>query len=246
VSGSAVDLLPDDLALARAQLSSGLATLAEAVLMRHIARIEVSGRGALDELDAARSLLAEALWRQGRAIAAGAVVNAIRSGSVERKRPIVMLIEAEAAASSGEPERAAKLAERVVAAVGIDEAWRLRGGVSSRIAWPAPASFRTPARRSTAVPSQLAPPTAERTAAAHARLEAARQAYGAGHHEEGDRQLNAALHLDPRLGAEGIMLMEPTLDDEPAADRLLLYGDLLRAAGREVDAIAAFDQAART
>jgi hypothetical protein len=246
VSGSAVDLLPDDLALARAQLASGLATLAEAVLMRHIARIEVTGRGALDELDAARSLLAEALWRQGRAIAAGGVVNAIRSGSVERKRPIVMLIEAEAAASGGEPERAAKLAERVVAAVGIDEAWRLRGGVSSRIAWPAPASFRTPARRSTAVPSQLAPPTAERTAAAPARLEAARQAYGAGHHEEGDRQLNAALHLDPRLGAEGIMLMEPTLDDEPAADRLLLYGDLLRAAGREVDAIAAFDQAART
>jgi hypothetical protein len=96
------------------------------------------------------------------------------------------------------------------------------------------------------VPSQLAPPTAERTAAAHARLEAARQAYGGGHHEEGDRQLNAALHLDPRLGAEGIMLMEPTLEDEPAADRLLLYGDLLRAAGREVDAIAAFDQAART
>jgi hypothetical protein len=246
VSGSVVDLLPDDLALARAQLASGLATLAEGVLLRHIARIEVTGRGALDELDAARSLLAEALWRQGRAVAAGGVVNAIRAGSVERKRPIVMLIEAEAAASGGEPERAAKLAERVVAAVGIDEAWRLRGGVASRIAWPAPASFRTPARRSSGIPSQLAPPTAERTAAAHARLEAGRQAYGAGHHQEGDRQLNAALHLDPRLGAEGIVLMEPTLEDEPAADRLLLYGDLLRAAGREVDAIAAFDQAART
>jgi hypothetical protein len=246
MSGPAVDLMPDDLALARSQLASGLATLAEGVLVRHIARIEVSGRGALDEIDAARSLLAEALWRQGRAIAAGAVVNAIRAGSTERKRPIVMLIEAEAAAAGGEPERAARLAERVVAAVGIDEAWRLRGGVASRIAWPAPVSFRTPARRSAPPPGQLAPPTAERTAAAHARLEAARQAYGAGHHEEGDRQLNAALHLDPRLGAEGIVLMEPTLEDQPPADRLLLYGDLLRAAGREADAVAAFDRAARS
>jgi len=246
MSGPAVDLLPDDLALARSQLASGLATLAEGVLVRHIARIEVSGRGALDELDAARSLLAEALWRQGRAIAAGAVVNAIRAGSVERKRPIVMLIEAEAAAAGGEPERAARLAERVVAAVGIDEAWRLRGGVASRIAWPAPLSFRTPARRSAPPPGQLAAPTAERTAAAHTRLEAAREAYGAGHHEEGDRQLNAALHLDPRLGPDGIVLMEPTLEAEPPADRLLLYGDLLRAAGREADAVAAFDRAARS
>jgi len=159
MSGPAVDLLPDDLALARSQLASGLATLAEGVLVRHIARIEVSGRGALDELDAARSLLAEALWRQGRAIAAGAVVNAIRAGSVERKRPIVMLIEAEAAAAGGEPERAARLAERVVAAVGIDEAWRLRGGVASRIAWPAPLSFRTPASWPRQPPSGRLRPT---------------------------------------------------------------------------------------
>jgi len=40
--------------------------------------------------------------------------------------------------------------------------------------------------------------------------------------------------------------MEPTLEAEPPADRLLLYGDLLRAAGREADAVAAFDRAARS
>jgi tetratricopeptide (TPR) repeat protein len=246
---SSIDLFADDLALARAQINSGLSLLAEGILARHIARLEVAGRGALDQLDAARSLLAEAIWRQGRPVAAGAVVDTIRTGSVERKRPIVILIEAEGRAATGQAEHAARLAEQVVAAIGADEAWKLRAGVPSRIAWPIPASFRTPARRTGEAAGGAAPhsvePTPERMATAHARLDAARQAYASAELAEADRQLGAALRLDPRLAPDGIALLEPTLEPEPAADRLLLYGDLLRAAGREADAEAAFDRAAR-
>ena len=90
-----------------------------------------------------------------------------------------------------------------------------------------------------------APPTPERTAAAHARLEAARRAFSAGELDDGDRQLAAALRLDARISPEGAAILEPTLGPEPAAERLLLYGDLLRAAGREADATSAFDRAAR-
>ena len=172
-----VDLLPDQLSLARAQLGSGLHGLAEGVLLRLIAGLEAAGRGGLEELDAARSLLAESLWRQGRPLSAGAVVAGIRATSLERRRPLVMLIEAEALAASGDADRAARLAERVVSAIGVDEAWKLRGGVATRITWPIPSSFRAPARRPDSVPGAppvVATPTPERTASAHARLEAAR------------------------------------------------------------------------
>jgi hypothetical protein len=243
-----VDLLPDQLSLARAQLASGLYGLAEGVLLRLIAGLEAVGKGGLEELDAARSLLAESLWRQGRPLAAGAAIEAIRPGSLERRRPIVTLIEAEVVAASGDPERAARLAEKVISTIGVDEAWKLRGGVGTRITWPAPSSFRSPARRvegSASMPAAPALPTPERTAAAHARLEAARRAFGAGELDEGDRQLAAALRLDPRMGPDGAGVMESTLGKEPPAERLLLYGDLLRAAGREADATIAFDRAAR-
>ena len=246
-----IDLIPDELSLARAQLSSGLAGQAEGVLRRHIARLEAGGRGAAEELDAARGMLAEALWRQGRPQAATQVVDAIRDSSLERRRPLVQLIEAEAMAASGHPERAEALMEEVIDAVGVDEAWRLRGGVPSRLAWPVPASLRPSARRpggSAAAPA-TAPSAAEsspaRTAAAHGRLEAARMAYGAGHDMEGDRELGLALRLDPRVATEGVALVEPTLGREPAPDRLLLYGDLLRAADRPAEAAEAYDRAAR-
>jgi hypothetical protein len=248
-----VDLLPDELSLARAQLASGLPGLAEGVLRRHIARLDASGRGGLDELDAARALLAEALWRQARPLAAGATVQAIRAGSLERRRPIVLLIEAEAFAAAGDPDRAAALMERVLGDVGVDEAWRLRGGVPSRLAWPVPLSLRPSQRRATSGPASgppgatpLPPPSPERTAGAHARLEAARQAYVAGNAYEGDRQLGLALRLDPRVAAEGVALMEPTLEMGTGPDRLLLYGDLLRAVGRMAEASDAYDRAART
>lgn len=243
-----VDLLTDQLALARTQLGSGLYGLAEGVLLRLIAGLEAAGKGGLEEMDAARALLGEALWRQGRPLAAGTAVAAIRSTSLERRRPIVMLIEAEALAAAGDPDRAARLAERVVSAIGVDEAWKLRGGVASRITWPAPPSFRSPARRPEGAaggPSAPVLPTPERTAAAHARLEAARHAFAAGDPDEGDRQLAAALRLDPRVGPDGAAMLEPTLEPEAPAERLLLYGDLLRAAGREADATIAFDRAAR-
>ncbi|HYN64391.1 MAG TPA: hypothetical protein VES36_07300 [Candidatus Limnocylindrales bacterium] len=246
-----VDLIPDELSLARAQLASGLLGMAEGGLRRHVARLDAGGRGALEELDAARALLAEVLWRQGRPLAGGAMVDSIRAGSLERRRPIVLLVEAEAMAASGDPDRAAALMERVIDAVGVDEAWRLRGGVPSRLAWPVPASMRaTPRRPSTATagaPSTAAlPPSPERTAAAHARLEAGRHAYNAGNDGEGDRELGLALRLDPRIAAEGVALVEPTLGPQPGADRLLLYGDLLRAAGRSPEASEAYDRAARS
>jgi hypothetical protein len=88
-------------------------------------------------------------------------------------------------------------------------------------------------------------PTPERTAAAYSRLETARRAFAAGKLDEGDRQLATALRLDSRIGPEGAVILEPTLAGEPPAERLLLYGDLLRAAGREADATIAFDRAAR-
>jgi hypothetical protein len=243
-----VDLIPDELALARAQLASGLYGLAEGVLLRLIAGLEAAGKGGLEELDGARALLAEALWRQGRPLAAGAAIEGIRSTSLERRKPLVTLIEAEAVAAGGDPDRAARLAERVVSTIGVDEAWKLRGGVATRITWPAPSSFRISARRAEGTATgetPPAPPTPERTAAAHTRLEAARTAFAAGESDEGDRQLAAALRLDARIGPEGTAILEPTLGKEPPAERLLLYGDLLRAAGREADATVAFDRAAR-
>jgi tetratricopeptide (TPR) repeat protein len=250
---SVVDLIPDDLSLARAQLTAGLVGQAEGSLRRHIARLDADaddGRS-LDELDAARALLAEALWRQGRPMAGAAVIDTIRAGSLERRRPIVLLVEAEAMAAAGDPDRADALMERVIESVGIDEAWRLRGGVPSRLAWPMPASMRpTPRRPSPTFGGPAAtmaptPPSPERTAAAHARLEAARLAYNAGREDEGDRELGLALRLDARVAAEGVDLAEPTLGPQPPPDRLLLYGDLLRAAGRTQEASEAYDRAAR-
>jgi hypothetical protein len=244
-----IDLIPDELSLARSQLASGLLGMAEGVLRRLIARLDAGGRGAMEELDAARALLAEALWRQGRPLAGGAVVDTIRAGSLERRRPIVLLVEAEAMAAGGDLERATALMERVIDAVGVDEAWRLRGGVPTRLAWPLPASMRPTQRRPTGPAAGFpgatpTPPSPERTAAAHVRLEAARLAYAAGREDDGDREMNLAMRLDPRVAAEGVALVEPTLGPRPGADRLLLYGDLLRAAGRSPEASEAYDRAA--
>jgi hypothetical protein len=244
-----IDLIPDELALARTQLASGLATLAEGVLLRRIARLRAEGRVALDEIDAAHALLAEACWRQGRPLAAGAAIERIRASSLERRRPLVMLMEAEALAARGSGDSARVLMDRVIEAVGIDEAWRLRGGVASRLHWPLPPSLA--ARRAPGGPpadepaSAASPDDPARTAAAHARLEAARLAFGAGGHDRGDRELMVALRLDPRIAADGVELLEPTLGEQPPTERLLLYGDLLRAAGRSAEASVAYDRAAR-
>ena len=114
-----------------------------------------------------------------------------------------------------------------------------------------PASLRAQPRRSPVGPAAglgtaPPPPSPERTAAAHARLEAARAAYTGGQLEAGDRELGLAMRMDPRVASEGIAMVEPTLGRQPPADRLLLYGDLLRAAGRPADASEAYDRAARS
>ena len=247
-SPGTVELLPNDLALARAQINSGQSGLAEGTLGRLIARLEASGKGSVDQLDVARALMAEAQWRLGRPVAAGASIGLIRAASPERKRPIISLIEAESLAAAGNTEAAAALAEKLVTAVGVEGAWLLRGGVASRVAWPLPPSLRAPARRMSRPAGLPLPPafepTPERAAAAQSRIGLAREAYSEKDLPEGDRQLAAALRLDPRLSTDGIDLLEATLGDESDPDRLLLYGDLLRAAGREAEAEAAVDRAA--
>jgi hypothetical protein len=247
-----IDLVPDELALARAQLDSGLALLAEGTTRRRIAWLEADrGPAAADEIDAARLLHAEALWRIGRPIAARASLDAIRASSPQRRLPIALIIEAEALAAAGEPDRAAGLVERVVSAVGADEAWRLRAGTGGRAAWPVPSELAPQPQRPERAPWSSDAETAEdepddeRTALARARLEAARAAFAGGAIGDADRELSLALRLDHDCAADALAILEPTLGDEPRADRLLLFGDLLRAVGRDAEASAAYDRAIR-
>src|SRR5688500_19009825 len=116
-----IDLVPDELTLARAQLAAGLPALAEGTARRRIAVREADGTSGDEELDMLRVLLAEALWRQGRLVGARAALDAMRPSSAQRRLPIVLLIEAESHAASGEPDRAAGALERVIGAVGVDE-----------------------------------------------------------------------------------------------------------------------------
>jgi tetratricopeptide (TPR) repeat protein len=247
-----IDLVPDELALARAQLDSGLALLAEGTTRRRIAWLEADrGPAAADEIDAARLLHAEALWRIGRPIAARASLDAIRASSPQRRLPIALIIEAEALAAAGEPDRAAGLVERVVSAVGADEAWRLRAGTGGRAAWPVPSELAPQPQRPERAPwssdAEAAEdePDDERTALARGRLEAARAAFAGGAIGDADRELSLALRLDRDCAADALAILEPTLGDEPGADRLLLFGDLLRAVGRDPEASAAYDRAMR-
>jgi tetratricopeptide (TPR) repeat protein len=228
-----IDLVPDQLALARAQMDAGQYGVVEGTLRRRIATLEATGRNP-EELDAARALLAEALWRSGRPAAAYDAVTAVRPRGVERRRSITMMVEAEGLAAIGEMRQAEGLLERVVNSVGADEAWRLRRGAPSRLEWPNP---------SWAGPSAAAGPE---TSPAEDRLGAAAIAYGENDLATGDRELTLALRRDLRIAAAGIVLLEPSLGSQPSAERLVLYGDLLRAAGREREAAAAYDRAART
>src|SRR3972149_4983855 len=110
-----IDLVPDQLALARAQMDAAQYGVVEGTLRRRIATLEATGRNH-EELDAARSLLAEALWRSGRPVAAYEVVTAVRPRGVERRRTMVMMVEAEGLAALGEMRQAEGLLERVVTA----------------------------------------------------------------------------------------------------------------------------------
>ncbi len=249
-----IDLVPDELALARAQLDAGQPGLAEGTVRRRLAWLEAESNGPDDEADALRTLLAEALWRQRRPAAARQALDGVRPSSPQRRLPMAMLVEAEALAAAGENDRAAGVMERVVASIGVDAAHELRSGMVGRLAWPVPAELQAPTPRSGRAPwgersaqaptEEDVPLDDERIAAGRARLEEARVAYIAGERGRGDAEMSIALRLDPTLAADGVAILEPTLGGQAAPERLLLYGDLLRAAGREVEANEAYDRAA--
>jgi hypothetical protein len=247
-----IDLVADELTLARAQLDAGQPALAEGTVLRRLAWLEADGAGAADEADALRALLAEALWRQGRWLAAYRALDAIRPGSAQRRLPRALVIEADALAAAGERDRATGALERVVDAIGVDAAYDLRGAMAGALSWPLPSELRPqPSQPSRAPWTSAAEPVAdepgsrsdERMAAGRARLEEARVAYVAGDLDRGDAEMAIAVRLEPGLAADGMAILEPTLGAQPSAERLLLYGDLLRAAGRRVEANETYDRA---
>jgi hypothetical protein len=246
-----IDLVPDELSLARAQLDASLPGLAEGTIRRRLAWLDAEEAGADDESDALRALLAEALWRQGRHVAARQAIDGIRAGSPQRRLPITMLVEAEALAAAGEADRAAGGMERVLEAIGVDAAFELQAGLPSRLTWPLPGELQAQPMRverapwsPPAMPVAAEPIDDERVAAGRRRLEESRVSYVSGDLAKGDGEMSIAVRLDPGLAADGVAIIEPTLGRQPARERLLLYGDLLRAAGREVEATEAYDRAA--
>jgi hypothetical protein len=249
-----IDLVPDELSLARAQLDAALPGLAEGTVRRRLAWLDADGTGVDGETDALRALLAEALWRQGRHLGARQAIDGMRPGSPQRRLPMTMLVEAEALAAAGESDRATGVMERVIEAIGVDAAFELQAGVPSRMAWPLPAELQAQPMQverapwSAPEPSDADAPAEpiddERVAAGRQRLEESRVSYVAGDLAKGDGEMSIAVRLDPGLAADGVAILEPTLGRQPARERLLLYGDLLRAAGREVEATEAYDRAA--
>jgi len=247
-----IDLVADELTLARSQIDGGLPGLAEGTIRRRLAWLDAEEVAPDDETDALRALLAEALWRQGRHVGARQAIDGIRPISPQRRLPVTMLVEAEALAAAGEPDRAAGAMERVVEAIGVDAAFELQGGQPSRLTWPLPSELQARPVRPERAP--WSPPPAPRTvdepvdderiATGRLRLEEARVSYVAGKLAKGDGEMSIAVRLDPGLAADGVAILEPTLGRQPPAERLLLYGDLLRAAGREVEATEAYDRAA--
>jgi hypothetical protein len=237
---AAVDLVADDLAVARAQLDSGLPAMAEGILRRRIGQLEAEA-GDPDDLDASRALLAEALWRQGRPIGAAAVAGQIRRASDARRRPMTLLVEAEGAAAAGENDVAAELMNRLVGEIGPDGVSALRGGMPSRLAWPSSSERTAGQERRGHVDGDDGP---DRDSRAGARLESARAALAEGRTDAADADLALAIRLDRKLAPAALELLEPTLGELPDQSRLLLYGDLLAAAGRADAAQAAYARAA--
>jgi hypothetical protein len=247
-----IDLVRDELALARAQIDAGLHGLAEGTVRRRLAQLEADGISSDDETDALRVLLAETLWRQGRPTSARRSLESIRPASPQRRLPVALLIEAETLSAAGETDRAAGAQERLIAAIGPDAAFELAGGVAGRLTWPLPEEMQPGSGRAPRPPwtahagdaDEAEPVDDERIAAGRGRLEEARVAYVGGDLARGDAEMSIAVRLDPALAADGVALIEPTLGTQPQRERLLLYGDLLNAAGREAEATRAYDLAA--
>ncbi len=202
-----IDLVPDVLALARSQLDAGLHGMAEGTVRRRLARLEADAVAEAVEPDALRVLLAEALWRQGRVVAARQALDGIRAGSPQRRLPMAMLVEAELLAAMGERDRAVGAMERVVSAIGVDAAYELRGDLPGTLAWPLPAFLAPSTPAPARAPWAAGPAAAEReqpaevdddrVAAARSRVEEARVAYVAGELVRGDEELSLATRLDP-------------------------------------------------
>jgi hypothetical protein len=248
-----IDFIADELGLARAQIDAGLVGLAEGTVRRRLAVLEADGVTSDDETDALRLLLAESLWRQGRSTGARRALEAIRPASPQRRLPIALLVEAETLSAAGEGDRAAGAQERLLAAIGADAAFELAAGAADRLTWPLPESMQPGSGRVarppwTSRPDDISPDGEplddERVAAGRGRLEEARVAYVAGNLARGDSEMSIAVRLEPALAADGVGLIEPTLGTQPSPERLLLYGDLLNAAGRDAEATRAYDLAA--
>jgi hypothetical protein len=244
-----VDLLSDEVALARSQLAGGLPILAEVTARELLARLVADNPGDATALEPAYAVLAEALWRQQRPVEAGATLEKIRSTSDLRRAPVALMVEADASAAEGDLGRARAIRDRLVAAIGAEAAWLARAGVPAQLEWPDPfegvAEHRAPtAAIEVAVAADSSASRTARSAGARARLEAARAAFVAGDAERGEHELGLALRLDVAIAADGIALLESTGDRARDARTLMLYGDLLSAAGRAEDAAAAYDRAA--
>ena len=244
---AAPDLLADELALARAQLDSALPLLAEATLRRVLRQREVAG-AADDELDAVRVLLAEALWRQQRPRAAHAVLGDVDPSSPLRREPLVQLVDAEGRAAAGERQHAMELMERLVAEIGVEAAWELRGGVPASLPWPEPTDFTMSVARHVSpagdpVERGITAPSRPAARDAAALVDAARDAFAEGDTERAEEKLLVALRLDEGIAGEALTLLEPTIAANADPRRLVLYGDLLAALGRIAEADAAYQRA---
>lgn len=231
-----MDLLPDELMVARAQIEDGLAALAERTLRRLLD--EAARQSAAQEsLDAPRALLAEALWRQGRPRAAGAVLADVRGDGL-RSAPLMRVIEADSVAAGGDPERATALMDALLEDVGVEVTWEVRGGVPSRLPWPDPAELSNGD-----VAAGRTGPESVREAEARARLHAGRQAFDEGEDGAAEDEIALALRLDPTTAGDALALVEPRVHASSSARRLILYGDLLAAIGRGAEAEAAYESA---
>ncbi|MDQ3881477.1 MAG: hypothetical protein M3295_10450, partial [Chloroflexota bacterium] len=75
-------------------------------------------------------------------------------------------------------------------------------------------------------------------------LEAARVAFTARDAARGEDELALGLRLDPGIAAHGLALLESGDQALTRPSTLVLYGDLLAAAGRDGEAAIAYDRAA--
>ncbi|MFN2484277.1 MAG: hypothetical protein ABR509_04990 [Candidatus Limnocylindria bacterium] len=242
-----IDLLPDEVALARSQLEGGLPLLAETTLRELLSRRDASGSADETALEPVYAVLAEALWRQQRPLEAGAVLAAVRPSSDLRRETVALMVDADAAAAAGDLARARALRDRVISSVGPEAAWLVRAGVPTTLDWPNPFEGASEPGAQTTAAIEVAVargPDPERPAAARARIGAARAAFAARDVARGEHELSLALRLDGRIADEGIALLESLPEAARDARTLMLYGDLLAAAGRPDEAAEVYGRAA--